>query len=170
MKRKRSKKKIVLVILACLIVLAIAGWGAFSVSIYNENFDQRFETYEPYKFHVEDFEGLTRTEYRFPSDKGQMLAGYLYSAGEDQHGIIVIAHGFGAGHNSYMDAANYFAHHGYYVFAYDATGNDESGGESLGGIPQGPIDLDHAISFVEESGNFPDLPDGQVCYTHSAAG
>ena len=168
MEKKKSKKKIVLIILLCLVVLAIAGWGALSVSIYNENFDKRFETYEPYKFHVEDFDGLTREEYKFPSDKGQLLAGYLYSAGEEQHGIIVIAHGFGAGHNSYMDVANFFAHHGYYVFAYDATGNDESGGESLGGIPQGPIDLDHAISFVEDSGNFPDLP---IClFGHSWGG
>jgi hypothetical protein len=27
---------------------------------------------------VEDFDGLVCMEYSFPSDKGQMLAGYLY--------------------------------------------------------------------------------------------
>ena len=168
MEKKKSKKKIVLILLACLVLLAIVGWGAFSISIYNENFDQRFETYEPYKFLVEDFSGLTRTKYEFPSDQGQMLTGYLYSAGNEQHGIVVVAHGFGAGHNSYMDAINYFAQHGYYVFAYDATGNDESGGDSLGGIPQGPIDLEHAISFVEDSGYFPDFP---IClFGHSWGG
>ena len=61
-----------------------------------------------------------------------------------------------------MDCANYFAQHGYYVFAYDATGNDDSEGEGVGGFPQGVVDLDHAISFVEKSGNFPDLPIGSA--------
>ena len=78
-------------------------------------------------FKVEDFEGLKCTNYKFSSDKGQMLMGYWYSAGSKQRGIITLAHGFGGGgHNSYMDCINYFAQHGYYVFAYDATGNDES--------------------------------------------
>ncbi|MBR3644204.1 MAG: alpha/beta fold hydrolase, partial [Parasporobacterium sp.] len=169
MKKKKSKKKIVLIILSCFLVLLIGGWWGLSVYIYNDNFNKRFETYEPYKFYVEDFEGLSRTKYEFPSDKGQMLTGYMYSAGEEQHGIIVIAHGFGGGgHNSYMDCADYFARHGYYVFAYDATGNDESEGDGVGGVPQGVADLDHAVSFVEESGNFPQLP---VCpFGHSWGG
>ena len=157
--RKRSKKKIALIILLCVLVLLIAGDWAFSVNIYNENFDKRFESYEPLMLQVDDFEGLERTKYEFVSDKGQKLTGYLYSTGEEpKKGIIIMAHGLGAGHNSYMDCADYFARHGYLVFAYDATGNDESEGEGVGGIPQGVIDLDHAISFVEESGNFPDLP------------
>ena len=168
MTKKRSIKKIILVIFLCVIILLTGGWWAFCVNIYNENFNQRFETYEPYMFHVDDFNGLQRKEYRFPSDKGQMLAGYLYSAGEEPRGIVVLAHGFGAGHNSYMDAANYFAQHGYYVFAYDATGNDESEGDGVGGIPQGVIDLDYAISFIEDSGQFPDLP---IClFGHSWGG
>jgi pimeloyl-ACP methyl ester carboxylesterase len=98
-----------------------------------------------------------------------MLAGYLYTNGEDQHGIVIIAHGFGdGGHNSYMDAADYFAKNGYYVFAYDATAMDKSEGEGLGGVPQGVIDLDHAISFVESSNDIPDLP--IVLFGHSWGG
>jgi hypothetical protein len=98
-----------------------------------------------------------------------MLTGYLYSAGDNQRGIVVVAHGFGGGgHNSKMDCANYFAQNGYYVFAYDATGNDESEGDGVGGLPQGVIDLDYAVSFVEESGNFPDLP--VVLFGHSWGG
>ncbi len=82
---------------------------------------------------------------------------------------VIKMHGFGGGgHNSYMSCADYFAHHGYFVFAYDATGNDESEGKGVGGLPQGVIDLDYAISFVEESGNFPDLP--IVLFGHSWGG
>ena len=156
--KKNKFRRVLIAIVLCLLILLIAGWWYISVSIYNENFNKRFESYEPYMLYPEDFEGLSRTKYEFSSDKGQMLTGYMYSQGEGQHGILIIAHGLGAGHNSYMDIANYFAGHGYLVFAYDATGNDESEGEGVGGIPQGVIDLDHAISFVEESGNFPDLP------------
>ena len=168
MKVKKSKKKIILIIVLCLILLLIGGWWAFSVSIYNENFNKRFESYEPFMLHVEDFDGLQREKYEFASDKGQMLTGYLYSAGGEPHGILVIAHGLGAGHNSYMDVADFFAHHGYLVFAYDATGNDESEGAGVGGIPQGVIDLDRAISFVKESGSFPELP--VVLFGHSWGG
>ncbi len=167
--KKGKAKKIILIVLLCVLILLIAGWWYFSVAIYNENFNKRFESYEPLTLRVEDFEGLQRTKYEFPSDKGQMLTGYMYSsAGVDPKAILVIAHGLGAGHNSYMDCADYFARNGYLVFAYDATGNDESEGEGVGGIPQGPIDLDHAVSFVEESGNFPDLP--VVLFGHSWGG
>ena len=166
--KKNKFRKVLIAIILCLLILLIAGWWYISVSIYNENFNKRFESYEPYKLYPEDFEGLRRSKYEFASDKGQMLTGYMYSQGEGQHGILIIVHGLGAGHNSYMDIANYFAGHGYLVFAYDATGNDESEGEGVGGIPQGVIDLDHAISFVEESGNFPDLP---IClFGHSWGG
>lgn len=159
MKKTKSKKKLILIIISCLLILLIIGWWALSVSIYNDNFNKRFESYEPLMMYVEDFDGLQREKYEFSSDKGQMLTGYLYSSGTGQRGIIVMAHGFGGGgHNSYMDCANYFAQHGYYVFAYDATGNDESGGDGVGGIPQGAIDLDYAISFVENSDDLPDLP------------
>lgn len=170
MKKTKSKKKKVLAIVICIVaVLMIAGDWALSVMVYNENFNQRFESYEPLMLYVDDFDGLQRTKYEFSSDKGQKLTGYLYQAGENQRGIVVMAHGFGGGgHNSYMDCANYFAQHGYYVFAYDATGNDESEGEAVGGFPQGVIDLNYAISFLEDSGNFPELP--IVLFGHSWGG
>ena len=165
-KKKKSKKKLFLIIPLCVIVLMIIGWWAFCVKMYNDNFNIRGESYEPIMLRVEDFDGLECTEYSFPSDKGQKLAGYLYSNGENQHGIVIIAHGFGGGgHNSYMDVADYFARNGYYVFAYDATAMDKSEGEGLGGVPQGVIDLEHAISFVESNNDIPDLP--IVLFGHS---
>ncbi len=168
MQKRKPKKRVVLAVLACALLLLVGAWYGLCASIYDQNINQRFESYEPLMLHVEDFDGLECTRYEFPSDKGQMLTGYWYSVGDGQRGIIVMAHGFGGGHNSYMDCANYFSQHGYYVFAYDATGNDESEGEGVGGFPQGVVDLDYAISFVENSGNFPDLP---IClFGHSWGG
>lgn len=166
MKKTKSKNKIILTVVLCVIVLLIAGWWMFCVKMYDDNFNIRSDSYEPLMLRTEDFDGLQCAEYSFPSDKGQMLAGYLYSVGDGQHGIVVIAHGFGGGgHNSYMDCAYYFARNGYYVFAYDATGNDKSEGEGVGGTPQGVIDLEHAISFVEANDDIPDLP--VVLFGHS---
>lgn len=156
---RKSKKKTWRIIGLSVLIIVGALW-AFSVFIYNENINQRMESYQPLSFKVEDFDGLKCTKYNFPSDKGQMLSGALYSAVDDQKGIIILSHGFGSGYNSYLDAINYLAQNGYYVFAYDGTGNDESEGQGVGGFPQGSIDLDYAISFVKESGNFPDLPIG----------
>ena len=168
MKTKSRRKSLILVLIILIVRISSGDW-ALSVLISNANFDHRFESYEPFMRYVDDFEGLQRTKYEFVSDQGQKLTGYLYTSEENPHGIIVMAHGFGGGgHNSYMDCANYFAQHGYCVFAYDATGNDESEGDGVGGLPQGVIDLDYAIAFVEESGNFPDLP--IVLFGHSWGG
>ncbi|MBQ5311774.1 MAG: alpha/beta hydrolase, partial [Oscillospiraceae bacterium] len=144
-------KKAGLIILIVLLLLTAADW-IVSVIVYEQCFGVRYDSYEPKMLYLDDFEGLERTRYQFPSDKGQMLTGYLYTSGDDQHGIIIIAHGFGGGgHNSYMDCADYFAKHGYYVFAYDATGCDESEGDKVGSLAQGVADLEYAISFVESS-------------------
>ena len=168
-KRAGSKIRIAIIVLSVFMVLIVSGWWAFCVKMYDENFNIRAESYEPLMLHAEDFKGLECTEYSFPSDKGQMLAGYLYTNGDNQRGIVIIAHGFGGGgHNSYMDVADYFAKNGYYVFAYDATAMDKSEGEGLGGVPQGVIDLDHAISFVESNDDIPDLP--IVLFGHSWGG
>lgn len=157
---KKSNKKTIRIVVLSVLVLLVGAWWGFSAMMYDENIDRRFESYKPLMLRVEDFEGLECTRYDFPSDKGQMLAGYLYCAGKNPRGIIIVAHGFGGGHNSYLDAIDAFARRGYDVFAYDATGNDASEGKGVGGFPQGVVDLDHAISFVEESGHFPDLPIG----------
>ena len=164
-------KKIIKISVTVFILLLIASLWAGALIAYNVNFNQRFTSYEAKMLKTSDFEGLKRNQYQFTSNKNQKLTDYLYSsekspAGNSDtsaKGIIVFAHGFGGGgHNSYMDCINFFAERGYLVFAYDANGNDESEGlgrkNAVGGLPQGVIDLNYAISFVEESGNFPSLP------------
>ena len=166
---KSNKRKFIVIAFCALAVLIIAGMWALSVYIYDQNFNKRFESYAPFRLRTEDFDGLEQTKYQFTSDKGQMLTGYLYSHNNEPNGIIILAHGFGGGgHNSYMDVADYFARNGFLVFTYDATGCDESEGKGVGGLPQGVIDLDHAIYFVENSGNFPKLP--VLLFGHSWGG
>lgn len=88
------------------------------------------------------------------------LAGYKYSkANQEIKGVVIIAHGLGGGgHNTYMPFIDYFTSNGYYVFAYDARGNDNSGGDAVEGLPQGIICLDNALHHVVAIEEYKDLP------------
>ena len=81
MQKRKPKKRVVLAVLACALLLLASAWYGLCASIYDQNINQRFESYEPLMLHVEDFDGLECTRYEFPSDKGQMLTGYWYSVG-----------------------------------------------------------------------------------------
>jgi len=170
---KKKTKKIIGISLASLLLFLIIVIWVGVVLVYNQNFCQRFSSFEAQLLYVSDYPGLSRSQYKFESNKGQLLTGYLYENEGTKKGIVIVAHGFGGGgHNSYMDCISVFAKNGYYVFAYDASGNDESQGlgksDGVGGLPQGIIDLSYAISFVENSGNFPALP--LVLFGHSWGG
>lgn len=156
---KTRKRTIKIVLIIALIVLLVMPFG-LSAMIYEDNFGDRYTKYAPMARSIAEFEGLNSQRYTFTSNEGQMLVGYKYFRKlEDIKGVIIIAHGLGGGgHNSYIDVADYFTLNGYVVFAYDATGNDESGGNAVKGIPQGLIDLDHAIQFVKQTPDFKNLP------------
>lgn len=155
-----KRKKILIGLVICILILIFTVPMFISLYIYRSNFDKRFETYKPYEVNVEMFQGLKVQRYTFESNKGQQLVGYQYDKeAEEIKGIVIIAHGFGGGgHNSYIDVADYLASNGYIVFAYDATGNDESEGDAVGGMPQGIIDLDYTIRFVKEIEDLKELP------------
>lgn len=156
----KKKRKVIIIFSIVLIVLLFILPFGISIMIYEDNFGDRYETYEPMARSMDEFKELSSKRHTFASNKGQQLVGYTYYY-EDQNpkGVVMIAHGLGGGgHNTYLDVADYFASNGYYVFAYDATGNDESEGDSVKGIPQGLIDLDYAIRFVLETEDFHNLP------------
>ncbi len=160
---KKAKKRIIVLsaVLAAVILLVFLILPfVISAILYNGFFGQRFTTSENYRYYLSDFDGLSAQRYEFDSYDNEKLVGYRYFVdGEKPRGVVVIAHGLGGGgHNSYMDVANYFAHNGYSVFAYDITGNDESGGDSVKGMPQGVKDLSCAIDFVKTVDELKDLP------------
>lgn len=174
MAKLKKPVKIILIVLGIIIVLLIAAalilTKPLAMSVYNQFFGIRYTTYEPLAWSVEDFDGLMRDKYTFESNNEQVLTGYkYYKDNAETKGLLVIAHGFGGGgHNSYMDVADYFASNGYVVFTYDATGNDESEGDAVGGLPQGAIDLDYALRFVKNNEDFAGLP--IVLWGHSWGG
>ncbi|MBR5513209.1 MAG: alpha/beta fold hydrolase [Ruminococcus sp.] len=166
MAKTKMKKglKITLIILGVLLVLIVAALliapKMIVKTIYKQNFGTRFTSSEPHCRDIAEFDGLEREKHVFTSNEGQKITGYVYKKGDTEpKGLIVLAHGFGGGgHCSYMDVADYFASNGYNVFAYDATGNDESEGESVKGLPQGVIDLDYALNYIKADEELSDLP------------
>lgn len=158
--KSKAKKITIIVCSVLLFLILIVIPFSLSIMIYESNFSGRYEKTSWMVRSIEEFDGLNAERHTFASDNGTELVGYTYTKGSnDKKGVIVIAHGLGGGgHNSYMDIADYFATNGYVVFGYDATGNDESGGASVKGIPQGVIDLEHAISYVQQSSDFKGMP------------
>ena len=166
---KKTTKRIIIALVIFITVVLIVP-SILSFGFYQSYFGKRYESNPSKMRHVEDYEGLKRDRYEITSDKGQKIVAYNYHTDTDDiKGIIIMAHGIGGGgHNSYMDFANDFAQSGYYAFAYDVTGNDESEGKAVNGLPQGVIDLNHVISFVEQQDEFKGLPIG--LFGHSWGG
>ena len=161
---KTKSKKILKWILISVLILLILIFGvvlpAVSISIYRSYLDVCFITDEHHMFSVDAFDGLTVENVEFPAKQGHMLAGYKYRMEdlENPHGVVVFSHGlFSGGQNRYMPIVAYFAEQGFEVFAYDATGNDASGG-LVGGVSRGVMDLDYAIRYVKQDSDYTDMP------------
>lgn len=153
------RKKILIIILSVVISSLVIFQGV-SIIIYNAIFNHRYESATYLMSNMDDFENLERTRFEFNTKNDKKLVGYLYSTkGIEEKGLVVFAHGLGGGGQiGYLEIFNYLTQNGYYVFAYDATANDESEGKVVGGLPQGIIDLDYAINFTKTIPQIKDLP------------
>lgn len=108
-------------------------------------------------FSHEDFSGLMREAYAFPSSMGHTLQGYFYHYDAPVSGrIVIFEHGMGSGHRGYMKEIELLCRHGYLVLAYDHTGCMESGGDDIGGFTQSLVDLNDAISALKADPRFAD--------------
>ena len=162
---KKGKKRVIVIvaaILAFLLLGSAAGMYFAAAAVYNGSFGHRYTTDPGHTFIMAQFPGLTRQRHTFRSNKNQELVGYLYGRDDTEEkpkAVVVFAHGLGGGgQTGYMDIFDFLTQKGYCVFAYDATGNDESEGEAVRGLPQGYIDLDHAIDYVKTVETVRDLP------------
>lgn len=104
-------------------------------------------------FTHKDFADLSAHPVEFPSNKGQLLRGavYTYEAAVPPAGLVIFAHGGGGGHLSYMTEIYTIARAGYAVLAYDNTGTMGSQGKSLVGFYQAVRDLEAAVQYAVSS-------------------
>ena len=152
-----DRKKIFEEILGVTKVVAPA---VVTQQVYSKMFNHHFLTFKPFYFEQCDFPNLTSKRYTFYSCNKHRLVGYIYSDNSVQkRGIFVFCHGYGGGgHHCYLDLINVLCTMGFYVFAYDATANDESEGTTIKGFTQGFLDADKALSFVESLDEYKKLP------------
>ena len=159
--RSRKRRRLALSALwlaAGLLALLLVGAGA-----YAGMFDHRIETPPAQRARLRE---LRSEAVSFSNGDGVPLQGWLYAAQDmEPSRLVVLAHGMGIGHRAYGDVIAAFARRGYLVFAYDATGYDDSGGSSPGGVPQAVLDLDAALRAAESRPEAAGLP---VClFGHS---
>lgn len=164
--KKKKPIKIVIILIVSVLAVAFCVGGFNALQVYSSIF-KNIQTREPLLKKLSSYDGLQVEECTFSSDSGQQLAGYQYSKkGLVPKGVVIIAHGLGnGGQNVYMDAADYFTSNHYLVFAYDATGVDNSEGDSAIGMEQGIIDLNYAIDYVENDDEMKKYP--IVLFGHS---
>lgn len=81
-----------------------------------------------------------------------ILQGYLYHNRGDT--MVVIAPGFHAGGDDYIQQIKALLDYGYGVFAFDSTGSGESQGESCVGFPQELCDLNATLDYIEDNDKF----------------
>jgi len=146
---------LILVLIFFLVVMPI-----LTVKIYDSNFHKRFESDNTVHNKAAFYPGLEAEVCSFQTKQGHTLAGMKYHKKDQQvKGVAVIAHGLGGGgQRGFTDVADRFTSDGYLVFAYDATANDLSEGECVGGLPQGVIDLDYALRYVKTLPEYEGLP------------
>lgn len=124
--------------------------------VLNTVFGKRCEGSKNLKyFTANDFEGLSAKPIEFPSNKGQILRGNIYTDDsiKEYKGLIVFVHGMGGGHLSYTTEINTFAKAGFMVIGYDNTGTCTSEGKNLKGFFQSVIDLKYALDYISKGEN-----------------
>lgn len=166
MREGRRIIKIILIVIGALLVV----FSAASYLIINHFMKEYFDRTEQKKYAQElrwaDYTDFPRETVTFASED-ETLTGYIYGK-ENTRGLVVISHGLGRFSEGYISETKYFVDRGFMVFAYDNTGSGASTGDSCVGLVQSVIDLDSALTYVEQNPMFDGLP---IClYGHSWGG
>ncbi len=165
-KKKMKLSKKLLIAGVSLVAVFVIVSNVLCYIILSENFTRvNYPTLSSYPL-IADFPELTRQTVTFESD-GNILTGYIYGGGNAK-GLVVISHGLGGGADSYLIETQTFIEDGFTVFAFDNTGSYHSEGESTRGLPQSVIDLDAALTFINEQPDLNSLP--VLLYGHSWGG
>ena len=167
MKKSRRIIKIVLITLGALLVIFVIGSfmliNHFMKEYFNRSEQKKYSEYLRWA----DFADFPRETVTFVSGK-ETLTGYIYGKDKPAKGLVVVSHGLGGYSEGYISETKYFVDNGFMVFAYDNTGSGASTGDSCIGLVQSALDLDNALTYVEQNPVFDGLP---IClYGHSWGG
>ncbi len=158
--QKATKQKIIIFVVI-LILIAIILPFVISLATYDYHFNKRITHENNYFDYLSELNpDFSKEEVSFASNEGQILEGAFYSQASNQspQALVVWVHGMGVSHENYLAEIEMLTKENYLVFSYDNTGVDDSEGESLKGLSQSPIDLSFALSYLNETEKFADLP------------
>lgn len=144
---------IFIIVFACLFVLAAIGLFLIAKRIRGLVFNKRYDDNHTLKyFYASDFENLEAEPIEFISKKNK-IKGLIYknTTFDSYKGVIVFAHGLGAGHVQYTTEINHFAKNGYIVVSYDISGTGNSEGKTIKGVTTGLYNLIDCLKFVENN-------------------
>jgi alpha-beta hydrolase superfamily lysophospholipase len=117
---------------------------------------QAFGRVEELPYNRIDPANYPREEAHFYSN-GNRLQGFIYGS-SNNNGLIVISEGLGCTADEYFLLTTYFSDNGWSVFAFNNTGVGGSEGDSVRGLTQSLVDLDAALTYIENSSRFNNLP------------
>lgn len=158
-------------LLCIVIVVFIVSLMVITIGTYRYHFNKRIEHENTYLEYITNENPLFKKEaVSFTSNDGQVLSGAFYSLDHAQeiNGLLIWVHGMGVSHENYLAEIEYFVNEGYLVFSYDNTGVENSEGDSLIGLTQAPIDLQHALIYLEEYEEYENIP--HILIGHSWGG
>ncbi|SDA27766.1 Alpha/beta hydrolase family protein [Ruminococcus sp. YE71] len=157
--KRKNRRKLILAVIIAGVLMFFAVFMGLTTFLMRSRFtrvdypDKKYSYNYRYSHYASKY---PREEVTFLSGHNT-LHGYIYGMDNDK-GLIVFAHGIGAGHESYMPILISMVDKGWRVFAYDATGSCSSEGSSTIGLAQSAIDLDKALTYAESDDRLNELP------------
>jgi len=156
--KKRNIAIIAVIVSLCFVFI---GCTIMALEVYSQQFvrtegfrENVYYTYITWK--DMDQSKYPRQEVKFNSGKNK-LQGFIYGS-SNNNGLVVISHGFGGTADHYFPMIMYFVDQGWRVFAYNNTGVGGSEGDSVHGLTQSAVDLDAALTYIENTSVLNGLP------------
>lgn len=171
MREKVSNKSKMMKVIIISLVLFLVVFSIVVMIIVKNLYDGNFPRFNRPEFttdlsYSDVSENYKRDTVQFKSGDNT-LQGYIYGV-ENTKGLVVVAHGLGAGSDSYLSQIMTFVDDGWRVFTYDCTGSYDSEGKSTKGFPQSVLDLDAALTYIESKEEFENFP--VLLFGHSWGG
>jgi len=156
-----KKRNIVIIATIVSLCLVFIGCTIMALEVYSQQFG-RIEGFNENIYYTfitwkdMDHSKYPRQEVKFNSGENK-LQGFIYGS-SNNNGLVIISHGFGGTADHYFPMIMYFVDRGWRVFAYNNTGVGGSEGDSILGLTQSAVDLDAALTYIENTSAFNDLP------------
>lgn len=154
----------IIAVLLVVILLILIAMYAVLAKLYEKGFGKHTLIESRKLTHYYDF---YQTDYPrrevVIQGKAAQLHGFIYGE-HNTKALVVIAHGIGSFHESYLSTITWLVDRGYRVFAPDLSGSGRSTGVTTG-LFQSAIDMDTVLSYIEADDRLNRLP--KVLLGHS---